>query len=482
VHIGNGLPAFTIVGLPETEVRESRERVRAAISHSGFEFPNRRITVNLAPADLPKNSGRFDLPIAVGVLAASGQLAAAIADELLSSLEFVGELSLTGAIRPVIGLLAMAVASQQQSLRTLIVPADNAPELRELIEPRALAASSLIEVVEHLAGRSHLERLMHHRDASTPSSAPDFAAIKGQTLAKRAFEIAASGGHGLIMVGHPGAGKSLLAYALPSILPPLDDEQATEVMILQDVKGDRDRGARRWGQRPFRHPHHSASAAALVGGGSPPKPGEVSLAHQGVLFLDEFPEFARQALECLREPLECGQISISRAARQLVFPARFQLVAAMNPCPCGFFGDPRCRCTREQVIRYQGKISGPLMDRIDLQIHVAAVSQDTLLDDSPQEASAVIAQRVAKAHALQCARQHKANALLDAEEINEHCALPPAAKTLLAKAAQRLQWSSRASHRVIKLARTIADLQAQPTIQASHIAEAVSYRRALIHA
>ena len=492
VHIGNGLPAFNIVGLPEAEVRESRERVRAAIVHSGFEFPNRRLTVNLAPADLPKNSGRFDLPIAVGILAASGQLACSDFEETIASLEFVGELSLTGAIRPVAGLLAMAVASQRQSRRLLIVPKDNASELAALIEPRALAAENLLEVAAHILGQSSLERLAHHREAHRGQSGNDFSQVKGLGLAKRALEIAAAGGHGLIMVGHPGAGKSLLANAMSSILPPLDEEQATEVMVLHDVKrGQLERheqlSARAsglpvgsWGQRPFRNPHHSASSVALVGGGSPPKPGEVSLAHRGILFLDEFPEFNRQALEGLREPLECGQISISRAARQVVFPARFQLIAAMNPCPCGFFGDPRCRCTREQVIKYQGRVSGPLLDRIDVQVQVDAVHEDILLGSAKEESSAQIAVRVADAFVRQTLRQGKPNAQLEPAEIEQYCALPQDAKTLLVRAAQRLQWSSRASHRVIKLARTIADLEASVAISASHIAEAVSFRRALI--
>jgi magnesium chelatase family protein len=493
IHIGNGLPAFNIVGLPEAEVRESRERVRAAIVHSGLEFPNRRLTVNLAPADLPKNSGRFDLPIAIGILAASGQLGGNHSEEAITNLEFVGELSLTGAIRPIAGLLAMAVASQRQSKRSLIVPKDNAAELAALLEPRALAAENLLEVVAHLLGQSSLERLAHYREARKAVSIHDFAQIKGLSLAKRSLEIAAAGSHGLIMIGHPGAGKSLLANALPSILPPLDEEQATEVMVLHDVKrGQIERheqlSARAssnvlgsWGQRPFRNPHHSASSVALVGGGSPPKPGEVSLAHQGILFLDEFPEFNRHALEGLREPLECGQISISRAARQVVFPARFQLIAAMNPCPCGFFGDPRCRCTREQVIKYQGRVSGPLLDRIDVQVQVEAVSEEVLLDTNKEEPSSLIADRVAKAYERQTLRQGKPNALLQPDEIEQFCALALEAKTLLIRAAQRLQWSSRASHRVIKLARTIADLEAAAEITASHIAEAVSYRRGLIN-
>ncbi len=494
VHIGNGLPAFNIVGLPEAEVRESRERVRAAIVHSGFEFPNRRLTVNLAPADLPKNSGRFDLPIAIGILAASGQLANSALDETILGLEFVGELSLTGAIRPVAGLLAMAVASQRQSRRLLIVPKDNASELAALLEPRALAAQNLLEVAAHLLGQSSLERLTHHRVACDQSSGNDFAQIKGLSLAKRALEIAAAGSHGLIMVGHPGVGKSLLANAMSSILPPLDEDQATEVMVLHDVKrGQTERheqlSARSpgslveaWGRRPFRTPHHSASSVALVGGGSPPKPGEVSLAHQGILFLDEFPEFNRHALEGLREPLECGQISISRAARQVVFPARFQLIAAMNPCPCGFFGDPRCLCSRERVIKYQGRVSGPLLDRIDVQVQVEAVHEEVLLNSTLEECSQVIAERVAKAYELQTLRQGKPNAQLEPNEVEKFCTLPIDAKTLLVRAAQRLQWSSRASHRVIKLARTIADLEGCIMISACHIAEAVSFRRALINA
>lgn len=477
VHVGNGLPAFHIVGLPEAAVRESRERVRAALTHSGFEFPNRRIAVNLAPADLPKESGRFDLPIAVGVLAASGQLS----PQRLPELEMIGELSLTGALRPVRGVLAMALACRGDARSpALIVPAGNAAEAALVSDLAIHGANDVAQVCAHLTGEDVLPRVALERPANQSVRAgrdEDFADVRGHGAAKRALEIAAAGSHSLLMVGPPGAGKSMLASRLPSILPPLDEETALETAAIAGLRGCFD--PRAWGTRPFRAPHHSASAAALVGGGAHPRPGEASLAHHGVLFLDELPEFNRAALEGLREPLETGRIAIARALQRSEFPARFQLIAAMNPCPCGHLGASRCRCTPDQILRYQRRISGPLLDRIDLQIQLLPVPHRTLGAAVDGESSAVIALRVGAAHQLQLARQGKPNAELGAAELDRYCRLPPPAATLLERAATRLHWSSRSAHRVRKLARTIADLAGDELICSAHVAEAIGYRRAL---
>ncbi len=474
VHLGNGLPAFHIVGLPEAEVRESRDRVRAALLHAGFDFPNRRLTVNLAPADLPKESGRFDLPIAIGILVASGQLPS----EPLDELELVGELSLTGAIRPIRGALAMALAvARAERPRTLLLPAANGAEAALVDDARLLGAIDLTGVAAHFVGNSPLERIAPVSQALAPAGGGDFADVKGQAGAKRALEIAAAGGHNLLMVGPPGAGKSLLAQRLPTIQPPLSRDEALETAALASLAGRF--APADWGCRPFRAPHHGASAAAIVGGGANPRPGEASLAHHGVLFLDELPEFSRAVLEALREPLETGRIAVARAARQVEFPARFQLVAAMNPCPCGYLGDERCRCTPEQVRRYQARLSGPLLDRIDMLLGVQPVDESTLMRRADGEPSAAIAERVARAHERQRARQGKPNAQLAPPEIDRHCALRDEAAALLRQVAHRQHWSSRALHRAHKLARTIADLNGEDTIGARHAAEAVAYRRAL---
>jgi magnesium chelatase family protein len=475
VHLSRGLPAFHIVGLPEAAVRESRERVRSALLQQGFEFPSRRLTVNLAPADLPKDSGRFDLPIAVGILVASGQASG----EQLEALEFVGELSLTGGLRPIRGILPMALAVRDgDPVRRLVLPAACAIEAALAPDVRALAADDLQQVFSHLQGASDLVRLQHQRPPTRSPEGTDLQHIKGHREAKRALELAAAGAHSLLMVGPPGAGKSLLASALPPLLPPLDDRQALECAAVTALRGRLDLG--RWAQRPMRSPHHSASAAALTGGGNPPRPGEISLAHHGVLFLDELPEFARGVLEALREPLETGRITLSRAAHQIDLPARFQLIAAMNPCPCGHFGSERCRCSPERVLRYQSKVSGPLLDRIDLLLMVRPVDEATLTGAADCASSAERADWVAQAHARQIERQGCSNAALDLAAIDRHCPLDPKASELLMRTARRLRWSSRGLHRVLRVARTAADLDAAPAIDARHVAEAISFRRALL--
>src|SRR5512134_1748114 len=476
-HLAGGLPSFTIVGLPEAEVKESRDRVRAALQNARFEFPQRRITVNLAPADLPKESGRFDLPIARGILAASGQ----VPPERLAECEWAGELALTGELRPIRGALAMTYRASRSG-RAFVLPAHNAPEAALVQDAVVYPATSLLQVCAHLAGREPLARYQASPAAAVPVY-PDMQEVKGQPHAKRALEIAAAGGHSVLMVGPPGSGKSMLAQRLPGLLPPMTEDEALASAALQGLAA-RSFDAKDWGRRPVRSPHHTASAVALVGGGSPPRPGEISLAHGGVLFLDELPEFARASLEALREPLECGRITISRAARQAVFPARFQLVAAMNPCPCGWLGAPagspqRCRCTPDQVSRYQSKISGPLLDRIDMQVEVQVAAPSSMLSEADGDASALVAQRAAAARARQLQRQACVNAELEPGQIDVHCALDAPAAQFAENAARRLGWSGRSLHRVIKLARTIADLADAAQIDASHLAEAMQLRRGL---
>ncbi len=472
VHLGPGLPSFTIVGLPDTEVREAKDRVRAALNHTHFEFPARRITVNLAPADLPKDSGRFDLPIALGILAASGQIDAAA----LAGHEFAGELSLTGELRPVRGALAMALQARA-SMRAFVVPEANAPQAALAEGAHVIPARSLLEVVAHLTGESRLPRFEALARAPTHIY-PDFSEVKGQPQAKRALEVAAAGGHSVLMLGPPGTGKSMLAARFPGILPPMSEVEALEVAAIHSVSAAGFE-ASRWGERPYRAPHHSASGAAMVGGGALPRPGEISLAHRGVLFLDELPEFDRDVLESLREPLESGKVSISRAARQSQFPARFQLVAAMNPCPCGHCGSPagRCRCTPERIARYRGRISGPLADRVDIKLEVPAPRDNDLMTPGATESSALIRGRVLAAHQRQLDRQGGPNALLGTREIDKHCTTDKEGDQLLRHALARLLLSARAYHRVLRVARTIADLAGDTAIKASHIAEAIQYRR-----
>ena len=476
VHLSAGLPGLNIVGLPETSVRESKDRVRSALINSGYEFPEGRITVNLAPADLPKEGSRFDLPIALGILVASGQLP----EQCTSQREFLGELALSGILRPVTGILPASVACGKTGIQ-LIVPRENAGLAALVSNTEAIGANSLQDVCHYLSGKKEITPATAPEKQATVSY-PDIADVRGQPQAKRALQIAAAGGHHLLLFGPPGTGKTMLASRLPGILPPLTEAEALEVAAIHSLSSHT--SIPNWQQRPFRAPHHTSSAVSIVGGGSVPRPGEITFAHRGVLFLDEMPEFQRAALEILREPLESGEVVITRARGQENFPARFQLVAAMNPCPCGYLGDSRreCRCSVDQVARYRHKLSGPLLDRIDLQIEVASQDTSTVLDlnsetGETQETSELLQKKVIQARAVQIERQKKLNSCLNASELKKMCQLGSKEKQFIVRICDQLSYSARAVHRILRVARTLADIESSQRVTKAHLAESIQYRK-----
>lgn len=481
VDLAPGLPSFTTVGLPDVAVREAKDRVKAALTNTGFEFPARRITVNLAPADVRKEGAAFDLPIAIGILAAAGVVPA----ERLGRFLLLGELALDGAVRPIRGGLPMAVAAAEAGLRGLLLPQANAAEAAVVRDVEVFGVQSLPQVVGFLRGALHLAPVAVDLSsvlAGPDAAGEDFADVRGQGHAKRALEVAAAGGHNLLLIGPPGAGKTMLAKRLPGILPPLSLEEAISTTKVHSISGLLREGVALLRTRPFRAPHHTISDAGLIGGGSVPRPGEVSLAHNGVLFLDELPEFKRNALEALRQPLEEGVVTIARASSALAFPARFTLVAAMNPCPCGHLTDPQraCRCSPGEIQRYRGKVSGPLLDRIDLHVEAPPVRAPDLLGGSDAEPSAAIRERVAAARQCQTRRFSRTkitcNAHMSSRQIRRHCPLDGDGMRLLEQAVSRLGLSARAYDRVLKVARTIADLEGAAAIAPVHLAEAIQYR------